>query len=168
MNDHVNTMGARAARSLTNPNPRVFRTEHLIGAGLNRCWSQRIQPRAPLLSTSPRPLLDHVNAHHYILATAGPVDQQERGQALTGTDPDLPEKPGITIDLGFAHLDSNSQPSTLFHLGIVDCAAKDFIEHGGGRRSIDLALFIVATTAGCRSRRNIFSLTPRVLAPSWR
>ena len=47
---------------------------------------------------------------HYIVATAGHVDQGRARliKALTGTDPDrLPEEKarGITIDLGFAHLE---------------------------------------------------------------
>ena len=50
------------------------------------------------------------DAQHYIVATAGHVDHGKSAliKALTGTDPDrLPEEKarGITIDLGFAHLD---------------------------------------------------------------
>ena len=50
------------------------------------------------------------DATHYIVATAGHVDHGKSAliKALTGTDPDrLPEEKarGITIDLGFAHLD---------------------------------------------------------------
>jgi len=47
---------------------------------------------------------------HFIVATAGHVDHGKSAlvKALTGTDPDrLPEEKarGITIDLGFAHLE---------------------------------------------------------------
>ncbi len=50
------------------------------------------------------------DAQHFIVATAGHVDHGKSAliKALTGTDPDrLPEEKlrGITIDLGFAHLD---------------------------------------------------------------
>src|SRR4030095_12667840 len=50
---------------------------------------------------------------HFVLATAGHVDHGKSAlvKALTGIDPDrLPEEKarGITIDLGFAHLDLQS------------------------------------------------------------
>ena len=55
--------------------------------------------------------------NHFIIATAGHVDHGKSAlvKALTGTDPDrLPEEKarGITIDLGFAHLEL-AAPSTL-------------------------------------------------------
>jgi len=65
---------------------------------------------------------------HFILATAGHVDHGKSAlvKAITGIDPDrLPEEKarGITIDLGFAHIELPStldpQPSTI-QLGIVD------------------------------------------------
>src|SRR4029077_2415448 len=76
-------------------------------------------------------------------------------KALTGTDPDrLPEEKarGITIDLGFAHLELSSQepnPST-FNVGIVDVPGhEDFVQNMvSGVGSIDLALFIVAADDG--------------------
>src|SRR5436189_2227868 len=51
-----------------------------------------------------------MNNRHFILATAGHVDHGKSSlvKALTGIDPDrLPEEKarGITIDLGFAHLE---------------------------------------------------------------
>src|SRR5213076_2838615 len=54
-----------------------------------------------------------VATRHYILATAGHVDHGKSAlvHALTGVDPDrLPEEKarGITIDLGFAHLELSS------------------------------------------------------------
>src|ERR1043165_8268615 len=86
----------------------------------------------------------------YILATAGHVDHGKSSlvKALTGIDPDrLPEEKarGITIDLGFAHLDLGS-----FHLGLVDVPGhEDFVKNMvAGVGSIDLALFIVAADDG--------------------
>ncbi len=88
----------------------------------------------------------------YILATAGHVDHGKSTlvRALTGTDPDrLPEEKvrGITIDLGFAHLDL---PQAQAHLGIVDVPGhEDFVKNMvAGVGSIDLALFIIAADDG--------------------
>jgi selenocysteine-specific elongation factor len=86
----------------------------------------------------------------YILATAGHVDHGKSAlvRTLTGTDPDrLPEEKarGITIDLGFAHLDLGTD-----HLGIVDVPGhEDFVKNMvAGVGSIDLALFVVAADDG--------------------
>src|SRR5690349_11017804 len=90
----------------------------------------------------------------FIVATAGHVDHGKSAlvKALTGIDPDrLPEEKarGITIDLGFAHLDLhttiNNQSRTL-HLGIVDVPGhEDFVKNMvAGVGSIDLALLVVA------------------------
>jgi len=102
-----------------------------------------------------------MTAKHFILATAGHVDHGKSSlvKALTGIDPDrLPEEKarGITIDLGFAHLELPSpstidhQPSSIFHLGIVDVPGhEDFVKNMvAGVGSIDLALFIVAADDG--------------------
>lgn len=99
-----------------------------------------------------------MNGAHFILATAGHVDHGKSSlvKALTGTDPDrLPEEKarGITIDLGFAHLELqstvNKQPMT-FHLGLVDVPGhEDFVKNMvAGVGSIDLALLIVAADDG--------------------
>nr|AAY89283.1 selenocysteine-specific translation elongation factor [uncultured bacterium BAC10-10] len=93
---------------------------------------------------------------HFIVATAGHVDHGKSAlvQALTGTDPDrLPEEKarGITIDLGFAHLEIPSpDPSASFLLGIVDVPGhEDFVKNMvAGVGSIDLALLIVAADDG--------------------
>ncbi|MBI3878119.1 MAG: selenocysteine-specific translation elongation factor [Verrucomicrobia bacterium] len=89
-------------------------------------------------------------ATHFILATAGHVDHGKSSlvKALTGTDPDrLPEEKarGITIDLGFAHLQLSA-----FDVGIVDVPGhEDFVKNMvAGVGSIDLALFIVAADDG--------------------
>jgi selenocysteine-specific elongation factor len=93
---------------------------------------------------------------HYIVATAGHVDHGKSAliKALTGTDPDrLPEEKarGITIDLGFAHLELPSPgdcPS--IHLGIVDVPGhEDFVKNMvAGVGAIDLALLIIAADDG--------------------
>lgn len=97
------------------------------------------------------------DVRHFILATAGHVDHGKSAliKALTGTDPDrLPEEQlrGITIDLGFAHLELPSTkhtPSTLL-LGIVDVPGhEDFVKNMvAGVGSIDLALLVVAADDG--------------------
>ena len=99
-----------------------------------------------------------MTVRHFILATAGHVDHGKSAlvKALTGIDPDrLPEEKarGITIDLGFAHLELsstfNDQPSA-FHLGIIDVPGhEDFVKNMvAGVGSIDLALFVVAADDG--------------------
>jgi selenocysteine-specific elongation factor len=94
---------------------------------------------------------------HFIVASAGHVDHGKSAlvKALTGTDPDrLPEEKarGITIDLGFAHLElPASEPgASSFQLGIVDVPGhEDFVKNMvAGVSSIDLALFVVAADDG--------------------
>src|SRR5215212_6569111 len=94
---------------------------------------------------------------HFIVATAGHVDHGKSAliKALTGTDPDrLPEERlrGITIDLGFAHLDLPSPlpSSSSFRLGIVDVPGhEDFVKNMvAGVGSIDLAVLVVAADDG--------------------
>ena len=110
---------------------------------------------------------------HFILATAGHVDHGKSTlvKALTGTNPDrLPEEKarGITIDLGFAHLELSAPPSSLnncqsnasaartsdqpstFSVGIIDVPGhEDFVRNMiAGIGSIDLALLVVAADDG--------------------
>ena len=96
------------------------------------------------------------DATHYVVATAGHVDHGKSAliKALTGTDPDrLPEEKarGMTIDLGFAHLElpSPTAPSFL-HVGIVDVPGhEDFVKNMvAGVGSVDLALLVVAADDG--------------------
>src|SRR5690348_14887547 len=95
-------------------------------------------------------------ARHFILATAGHVDHGKSAlvKALTGTDPDrLPEERlrGITIDLGFAHLELPSAAGeSPIILGIVDVPGhEDFVRNMiAGVGSIDLALLVVASDDG--------------------
>src|ERR1700736_6450834 len=88
--------------------------------------------------------------NHFVLATAGHVDHGKSAlvRALTGTDPDrLPEEKarGITIELGFAHLQLGD-----ISLGIVDVPGhEDFVKNMvAGVGSIDLALLVVAADDG--------------------
>jgi selenocysteine-specific elongation factor len=104
---------------------------------------------------------------NFILATAGHVDHGKSAlvKALTGTDPDrLPEEKarGITIDLGFAHLELPTPPSTLnrgqsgsdqlstFSVGVIDVPGhEDFVRNMiAGVGSIDLAILVVAANEG--------------------
>src|SRR2546428_1763621 len=99
-----------------------------------------------------------MTVRNFIVATAGHVDHGKSAlvKALSGIDPDrLPEEKarGITIDLGFAHLELpttiNDQPSA-FHLGIIDVPGhEDFVKNMvAGVGSIDLALLVVAADDG--------------------
>src|SRR6059036_1567265 len=99
-----------------------------------------------------------MTVRNFIMATAGHVDHGKSSlvKALTGIDPDrLPEEKarGITIDLGFAHLElsstTNDQPSA-FHVGLIDVPGhEDFVKNMvAGVGSIDLALFVVAADDG--------------------
>src|SRR3990172_2520209 len=83
----------------------------------------------------------------YIVGTAGHIDHGKSAlvHALTGTDPDrLPEEKerGITIDLGFAHLDL---PPDL-HLAFVDVPGHErFVKNMlAGAGGVDLVLLVVA------------------------
>ena len=96
---------------------------------------------------------------NYILATAGHVDHGKSAlvRALSGIDPDrLPEEKarGITIDLGFAHLDL-SAPTDVgqdirYRVGIVDVPGhEDFVKNMvAGVGSIDMALLVVSAKDG--------------------
>ena len=67
---------------------------------------------------------------NYIVGTAGHIDHGKSTliEALTGVDPDrLPEEKarGMTIDLGFAHLDLDS-----YRLGLIDVPGHaDFVKN---------------------------------------
>src|SRR5262245_34719494 len=81
-----------------------------------------------------------------ILGTAGHIDHGKTSpvKALTGIDCDrLPEEKarGITIDIGFAHLDLGE-----FRLGVVDVPGHErFIKNMlAGATGIDLALLVVS------------------------
>ncbi|MGI9087416.1 MAG: selenocysteine-specific translation elongation factor [Chthoniobacterales bacterium] len=87
---------------------------------------------------------------HLILATAGHVDHGKTAliKALTGIDTDrLPEEKarGITIELGFAHLQLGD-----VSLGVIDVPGhEDFVKNMvAGVGAIDLALIVVAADDG--------------------
>lgn len=87
---------------------------------------------------------------HAILATAGHIDHGKSSlvKALSGIDPDrLPEEKarGMTIDLGFAHLELLGH-----NLGIVDVPGhQDFVKNMvAGVGAVDLALLVVAADDG--------------------
>jgi selenocysteine-specific elongation factor len=95
----------------------------------------------------------------FIVGTAGHVDHGKSSlvKALTGIDPDrLPEEKarGITIDLGFAHLElpvvAGDAASGTIKIGIVDVPGhEDFVKNMvAGVGSIDLALLVVAADDG--------------------
>jgi selenocysteine-specific elongation factor len=88
---------------------------------------------------------------HLILGTAGHVDHGKTAliKALTGFDCDTHKEEktrGITINLGFTHLDLSSGDS----IGIVDVPGhKDFVHTMvGGATGIDLCVLVVAADSG--------------------
>ncbi|HPF40344.1 MAG TPA: selenocysteine-specific translation elongation factor [Phycisphaerae bacterium] len=89
-----------------------------------------------------------------ILGTAGHIDHGKSSlvKALTGVDPDrLPEerKRGMTIDLGFAHLDVASNGVT-YRFGVVDVPGHErFVRTMvAGATGIDIAMLVVAADDG--------------------
>ncbi len=83
---------------------------------------------------------------HIIVGTAGHIDHGKSAlvKALTGTDPDRLEEEkrrGITIDIGFAHLDLPD-----LRLGFVDVPGHErFVKNMlAGIGGIDLLLFVIA------------------------
>jgi selenocysteine-specific elongation factor len=96
-----------------------------------------------------------MTTRHFVVATAGHVDHGKSAlvKALTGTDPDrLPEEKarGITIDLGFAHLQTTGSDGEKTVVGIVDVPGhEDFVRNMiAGVGSIDVALLMVAADDG--------------------
>lgn len=90
----------------------------------------------------------------YLLGTAGHIDHGKSSlvQALTGTNPDrLPEEQrrGMTIELGFAHLDV-AAPDGVVRFGVIDVPGHErFIRTMvAGAVGIDVALLVVAADDG--------------------
>lgn len=88
---------------------------------------------------------------HLIMGTAGHIDHGKTAliKALTGIDCDThkeEKKRGITINLGFAHLDLAAGDS----IGIIDVPGhKDFVHTMvGGASGIDFVLLVIAADSG--------------------
>ena len=86
-----------------------------------------------------------------IVGTAGHIDHGKTAlvKALTGIDADRLEEEkrrGITIDLGFAHLDLPDANGELLHLGFVDVPGHErFVRNMlAGVGGIDLVLLVIA------------------------
>jgi len=94
-------------------------------------------------------------ASGFILGTAGHIDHGKSSlvRALTGTDPDrLPEEKrrGMTIELGYAHLQLEGDAGNPIPIGIVDVPGHErFVRTMvAGATGIDLAMLVVACDDG--------------------
>ncbi|GAB64055.1 MAG: selenocysteine-specific translation elongation factor [Candidatus Jettenia sp.] len=92
-----------------------------------------------------------LHTEHLIIGTAGHIDHGKTSlvKALTGIDADrLPEEKqrGLTIDIGFAYLDLNSD----YRISIVDVPGHErFVKNMlAGATSINLVLFVIAADGG--------------------
>jgi selenocysteine-specific elongation factor len=108
-------------------------------------------------ATQPDPPPRQINPRFCILGTAGHIDHGKSAlvKALTGTDPDrLPEEQarGMTIELGFAHLDLPGEAGEKegVRIGIVDVPGHErFVRTMvAGATGIDLGLLVVAADDG--------------------
>lgn len=88
---------------------------------------------------------------HFVIGTAGHIDHGKSAlvKALTGVDPDRLEEEkrrGMTIDLGFAHLDLPSDGRA----GIIDVPGHERLIKNmlAGAAGIDLVLLVVAADEG--------------------
>jgi selenocysteine-specific elongation factor len=86
-----------------------------------------------------------------VVGTAGHIDHGKTAlvKALTGIDADRLEEEkrrGITIDLGFAHMDLPAADGATLHLGFVDVPGHErFVRNMlAGVGGIDLVLFVIA------------------------
>jgi len=100
-----------------------------------------VSPQQPPATSSPA----------YVLGTAGHIDHGKSAlvKALTGIDPDRLEEEkrrGMTIDLGFAHLDLPSGR----RVGIVDVPGHERLIKNmlAGAAGVDLVLLVVAADEG--------------------
>jgi selenocysteine-specific elongation factor len=92
-----------------------------------------------------------------IVGTAGHIDHGKSAlvRALTGTDPDRLEEEkrrGITIDLGFAHLELPAENGANLRLGFVDVPGHErFVRNMlAGAGGIDVVLLVVAADEGIK------------------
>src|ERR1051326_6494626 len=89
--------------------------------------------------------------HSVIIGTAGHIDHGKTAlvKALTGIDADRLEEEkrrGITIDIGFAHLDLPAPDASILRLGFVDVPGHErFVRNMlAGIGGIDLVLLVIA------------------------
>lgn len=92
-----------------------------------------------------------------IVGTAGHIDHGKSAlvRALTGTDPDRlaeEKRRGITIDLGFAHLDLADRRGAELRLGFVDVPGHErFIRNMlAGVGGIDMVVLVIAADEGIK------------------
>src|SRR5947207_13132155 len=103
-----------------------------------------------------------------IEGTAGHIDHGKTAlvKALTGIDADRLEEEkrrGITIDIGFAHLDLPGPDGEIFRLGFVDVPGHErFIRNIlAGIGGIDLVLLVFANVESIKTpTREHFALCP--------
>ena len=96
-------------------------------------------------------------ARRVIVGTAGHIDHGKTAlvKALTGIDADRlqeEKRRGITIDIGFAHLELAAASGALLRLGFVDVPGHErFVRNMlAGIGGIDLVLFVVAADEGIK------------------
>src|ERR1700693_1468338 len=92
-----------------------------------------------------------------IVGTAGHIDHGKTalGKALTGIDADRlqeEKRRGITIDLGFAHMDLSAPNGEILRLGFVDVPGHErFVRNMlAGVGGIDLVLLVIAADEGIK------------------
>src|ERR1700685_2023476 len=90
-----------------------------------------------------------------IVGTAGHIDHGKTAlvKALTGIDADRlqeEKRRGITIDLGFAHMDLTGAKGEILHIGFVDVPGHErFVRNMlAGVGGIDLVLLVIAADEG--------------------
>src|SRR5439155_8479016 len=116
----------------------------LHAAVVHTCSTSAVSLRLSLLRAFQH---NHALMKYAIVGTAGHIDHGKSAlmQALTGTDPDRLEEEkrrGITIDLGFAHLDLGDD----LRIGFIDVPGHERVVKNmlAGVGGIDLVLLVVA------------------------
>jgi selenocysteine-specific elongation factor len=114
----------------------------------------RVSKSAPVAIRDPEPALSGKISEHMksiVVGTAGHIDHGKTAlvKALTGIDADRLEEEkrrGITIDLGFAHLDLAGANGEPLHIGFVDVPGHErFVRNMlAGVGGIDLVLLVIA------------------------
>src|SRR5690348_9365005 len=109
-----------------------------VGPSPTVCWASAVCPGSRMKASGMK---------NIIVGTAGHIDHGKTAlvKALTGIDADQLEEEkrrGITIDIGFAHLELTPE----LHLGFVDVPGHErFVKNMlAGVGGIDLVLFVVA------------------------